>query len=70
MLFRSGAALFPGHGATQDALYKSADLALYEAKRMGGNTYCWYRARMAGNGGSANTATATQTNEILNRRPG
>jgi diguanylate cyclase (GGDEF)-like protein len=65
-----GVAVYPDHGTAQDPLYKSADLALYEAKRMGGNTYCWYRARMAANGGSANTATATQTNEILNRRPG
>lgn len=39
-----GAALFPGHGATQDALYKSADLALYEAKRAGGNVWRWCRA--------------------------
>jgi diguanylate cyclase (GGDEF)-like protein len=65
-----GVAVFPDHGTAQDPLYKSADLALYEAKRMGGNTYCWYRARMAANGGGANTATATQTNEILSRRPG
>jgi len=28
-----GVALFPVDGATQDELYKSADLALYEAKR-------------------------------------
>jgi diguanylate cyclase (GGDEF)-like protein len=65
-----GVAVFPDHGTAQDPLYKSADLALYEAKRMGGNQWCWYKARMAANGGSANSATATQTNEILNRRPG
>ena len=34
-----GVALFPAHGRTQDGLYKMADLALYEAKRAGGNTY-------------------------------
>jgi diguanylate cyclase (GGDEF)-like protein len=39
-----GVAVFPDHGATLDSLYKSADLALYEAKRAGGNVWRWYRA--------------------------
>ena len=34
-----GVAVFPAHGRTQDGLYKMTDLALYEAKRTGGNTY-------------------------------
>jgi diguanylate cyclase (GGDEF)-like protein len=34
-----GIALYPGDGTTQDALYKSADLALYEAKRSGRHTW-------------------------------
>jgi diguanylate cyclase (GGDEF)-like protein len=40
-----GIAVFPDHGATLDSLYKSADLALYEAKRAGGNLWRWYRAQ-------------------------
>jgi len=38
-----GVAVFPRDGDKQDSLYKSADMALYEAKRMGGNTSCRYR---------------------------
>ena len=34
-----GIAVFPADGDTQDQLYKSADMALYEAKRVGGNTW-------------------------------
>jgi len=34
-----GVALFPRDGTTQDELYKSADLALYEAKRSGRHTW-------------------------------
>lgn len=34
-----GVALFPDNGQTQDELYKAADLALYEAKRGGRNTW-------------------------------
>ena len=40
-----GVAVFPDHGATLDSLYKSADLALYEAKRAGGNLWRWYRGQ-------------------------
>jgi GGDEF domain-containing protein len=40
-------ALFPGDGSTQDALYKSADLALYQAKREGRNTWRFAGARPA-----------------------
>ena len=41
-----GVAVYPEHGNSHDRLYKSADLALYEAKRMGGNRWCWYKARV------------------------
>jgi diguanylate cyclase (GGDEF)-like protein len=34
-----GVAIFPADGDSQEALYKSADTALYEAKRAGGNTW-------------------------------
>lgn len=58
-----GVAVYPEHGTTHDRLYKSADLALYEAKRMGGNTWCWYRARM-----TTDNANALQADR-LSRRP-
>jgi diguanylate cyclase (GGDEF)-like protein len=40
-----GVALFPADGDTQEQLYKAADLALYDAKRAGRNT--WRRHRPA-----------------------
>jgi diguanylate cyclase (GGDEF)-like protein len=45
-----GVAVFPDHGATLDSLYKSADVALYEAKRAGGNIWRWYRTSTAASG--------------------
>jgi len=38
-----GIARFPLDGQTQEALYKSADTALYEAKQKGRNVFCWYQ---------------------------
>jgi diguanylate cyclase (GGDEF)-like protein len=43
-----GVALFPRDGTTQDELYKSADLALYEAKRSGRATWRFAQRKLAG----------------------
>lgn len=45
-----GVAVYPDHGMSQDQLYKSADIALYEAKRSGGNTWRWFRGRSSRTG--------------------
>jgi diguanylate cyclase (GGDEF)-like protein len=42
-----GVAVFPADGNTQERLYKSADMALYEAKRMGGNSWRHYREELS-----------------------
>jgi diguanylate cyclase (GGDEF)-like protein len=36
----AGVSIYPDHGEDADTLMKSADLALYEAKRTGKNAYC------------------------------
>jgi diguanylate cyclase (GGDEF)-like protein len=54
-----GIAVFPDHGATLDGHYKSADLALYEAKRAGGNVWRWYRSQ------ASTTGTGQPTLRIL-----
>ena len=43
-----GVALFPADGTTQDEPYKSADLALYEAKRSGRHTWRFAQWRAPG----------------------
>ena len=37
-----GIARFPSNGKTQESLYKSADLALYESKQRGRNVFSWH----------------------------
>ena len=48
-----GVALFPVDGTTQDELYKSADLALYAAKRSGRHTWRFAQHGGKGEGGEA-----------------
>jgi diguanylate cyclase (GGDEF)-like protein len=38
-----GIARYPVDGSTQEGLYKSADMALYEAKQTSRNAYCWHK---------------------------
>ena len=42
-----GVAIFPDHGENHDAIYKAADLALYEAKRGGRNTWRAFETAIA-----------------------
>lgn len=41
-----GIAMYPDHGDNHAALVKSADLALYAAKRAGGERWLWYREKL------------------------
>lgn len=41
-----GIALFPDDGSDAESLMKKADTAMYRAKDMGRNTYCFFDARM------------------------
>jgi len=43
-----GIAMFSDKNDNQEQLYKSADLALYDAKRMGRSTYAFYREPIVG----------------------
>ncbi|HKY93345.1 MAG TPA: diguanylate cyclase, partial [Nevskiaceae bacterium] len=46
-----GVATYPDHGDTEERLFKSADIALYAAKRGGRNTWRWF-------GGASSEAAA------------
>ena len=41
-----GISIFPEHGIDEDTLSTKADLAMYEAKRDGGNCYKMYSTEM------------------------
>ncbi|UOA10066.1 GGDEF domain-containing response regulator [Methylobacter sp. S3L5C] len=42
-----GIAIYPNDGETAEELLKNADLAMYYAKRLGGNTYQYFTAKMS-----------------------
>ena len=42
----AGIALFPKNASTYTTLYQSADMALYKAKKLGKNKYCFYEKRL------------------------
>ena len=42
-----GISMFPGDGATNEALFQNADIAMYRAKAAGRNGYCFFEARMS-----------------------
>lgn len=44
----AGVAIFPQHGRDESSLLRSADLAMYAAKRAGRNTYCLYHNALSG----------------------
>ncbi|WP_165103774.1 MULTISPECIES: bifunctional diguanylate cyclase/phosphodiesterase [unclassified Caballeronia] len=48
MTFSVGASIFPEHGETPEALFTSADLAMYAAKRSGRNTFRMFGAQEKG----------------------
>jgi len=43
-----GIARYPFDGKTQESLYKSADMALYEAKQTSRNVFCWHKIQEHG----------------------
>jgi diguanylate cyclase (GGDEF)-like protein len=39
-----GIAVYPANGNNSESLFKASDLALYEAKRSGRNTWRWHES--------------------------
>jgi EAL domain-containing protein (putative c-di-GMP-specific phosphodiesterase class I) len=54
-----GIARYPLDGKTQEGLYKSADMALYEAKHTSRNIFCWHKPQ-----GHLGAAKATLEQEL------
>lgn len=42
-----GVALYPGHGANEDEIVRNADLAMYQAKRRGKDSVCFFEPGMS-----------------------
>ncbi|MEN9416968.1 MAG: hypothetical protein RI988_588 [Pseudomonadota bacterium] len=58
--FCAGAALYPQDGASGETLMRNADMALYEAKKTGVGSFCFFEPEM-----NANLVQYVQTREAL-----
>jgi diguanylate cyclase (GGDEF)-like protein len=52
----AGVAVYPTHGASAEALLKSADVAMYQAKGRGGNAYRFFKQAGPGARSAASSA--------------
>jgi len=60
-----GIAGYPHDGKTQEGLYKSADMALYEAKHTNRNIFCWHKT--SENRGAAKATLEKDLQEYLDQ---
>ena len=61
-----GIAIAPNHGTQADQIVRNADLALYRAKAEGGDSYCFFEARMDAEAHEQHELE-TELNEALER---